>query len=245
MTRFARNSACLAVAGVLVLSACAPEGTAEEESGAETAESSPETEVAPELAEGDQSSETATVPSEGTDSEEDDGDAEGLESDDSIEEVRLDFIEELELGEPDSTLTYPTPGAPGGEITLDVYPVEVQDKVMRLALVFYPEYDGETLDYYELHNLETSGQDWRNQELAPQLIDRQHYVKYEVIRPHRSPGLEGHVQWAREVEGAEMTSGEPFVWWGFLPAPEDEIDVIDVELPQLDLPPFEDVEVIR
>ena len=235
-----RNSVGIGLLGALVLSACVPDVSTEDpdtSAGETSTESSEPSEDHEPTADESEPADAAT--DEAAQAAQDGADEA------SVEELRLDFIEALELGEPDSTLTYPAHGVSGGEVTLDVYPVEVQDRVMRLALVFYPEYDGEDVDFHELHNLETSGQDWVNQELRPELIDREHFKKYEVIRPHRSQDPDGHVQWGREVLEAQMPSTEPFVWWGFLPAPEDEIDVIDLELPQLDLPTFSDVEVIR
>lgn len=233
------SSTGIGLIGLLLLSACAPDAPADNETEEEAPEASED--AGPEPEETDESE-----PEEDEESEEPGAEDESGEDEESVEEMRLDFIEELGLGEPDSTLTYPAAGVSGGEVTLDVYPVEVQDQVMRLALVFYPEYEGDTLDYHELHDLPTSGQDWPNLELRPELIDRENFTKYEVIRPHRRPDSGGqHIQWGRELEEVDFPSGEPFVWWAFLPAPEDEIDVVDVELPQLDLPPSRDIEVIQ
>lgn len=246
MAGLGRNVVGVGLLGVLVLGACAPDAVVDDDSDASADETSAEGSE-----ENSEDSELTDESEPGDAAADEDADDEGADEDEAgdeeaeTEELRLDFIEELGLGEPDSTLDYPAQGVSGGEVTLDVYPVEVQDQVMRLALVFYPDYDGEPLDFHEVHDLDTSGDDWPNQELSPELIDREYFKKYEVIRPHRSLDPDGHVQWGREVLEAQMPSGEPFIWWGFLPAPEDEIDVIDLELPQLDVPTFSDVEVAQ
>lgn len=129
------------------------------------------------------------------------------------------------------TITYPMQGY-DGEITMGLLPPEVQGDSMQVSVVFEPQFENEdeSVEFRELHGEIGSV-------LAPVVNDRENMKAYHVPRVSTNPHVQGGgwfagrfapETWASAIGSVEMRSGEQYVHWAHFPAPEDDIDTVDV-----------------
>lgn len=129
------------------------------------------------------------------------------------------------------TITYPVEGY-DGEITMGLLPLAVQGESMQVTVVFEPQFDNEddSVEFSDLHG-ETSPV------LAPVVNDRENMKAYNVPRETTNPHVQGggwipgqfaSGTWASAIGDVEVSSGGQYVHWANFPAPEDDIDTVDV-----------------
>ena len=145
------------------------------------------------------------------------------------------------------TITYPMQGH-DGEITMGIFTPEVQGEAMLVSIVFEPEFadeDTEDVRFRDLHG------DSANTVLMPVVSDRENFKAYHVPRETENQfvqgggwtgGSFGTGTWASPIGDVEVRSGEQYLHWAYFPAPEDDIDTVDVAvIPGMQ--EFRDVEI--
>src|SRR5690625_872619 len=146
------------------------------------------------------------------------------------------------------TITYPMQGH-DGEITMGILPPEVQGEAMLVSIIFEPEFaddeDTEGVRFRDLHG------DSANTVLMPVVSDRENFKAYHVPRETTNQfvqgggwtgGSFGTGTWASPIGDVEVRSGEQYLHWAYFPAPEDDIDTVDVAvIPGMQ--EFRDVEI--
>ena len=197
----------LAMLGLFLLTAC---GTG----GDEGSEGSPTADQA----------EPGDVASEGSTAEDAEAD-EGTADTGSPQDATASMDDAVE------TITYPMQEHEG-EITMGLLTPEVEGDSMLVSVVFQPDFadDGEAVQFSTLHGA-VGGV------LAPAVSDRQNMKAYHVPREVTHESVQGggwlsgaHAggAWASAIGDVEVRSGEQYLHWAYFPAPEDDIDTVDV-----------------
>lgn len=231
----------ISLAGLLALTGCAGlGGDAEQEpaADAETAENSADTDGAADAPD-DASEEDGGTEDDGTE-----GGEEGEEREPAGDDATLTMDDAVE------TITYSIQGdAAEGEITMGLQSLELVDDAMLLTLTFMPEYE----DSDAVHLFQDLHGDQGNSVLAPVVNDRANLKAYHVPRQTQNPHVQGggwiggsfgRGTWASPVGDVEAQSGELITHWAYFPAPEDDIDTVDVAVVP-GVQEFQDVEIQR
>lgn len=136
--------------------------------------------------------------------------------------------------DPDDVLAEQTFTLPGtdDEVDVGVISLQVDDETMTLQLSYTPEFSSassnDTISVWDMRGAGDGGG-------KPTFIDRENLKEYSLIE-------DGPDKWQADEVHTETTNGEPVVWWGVYPAPEDEVDTFDLRiLPNV--PEFTDVPV--
>lgn len=140
----------------------------------------------------------------------------------------------LQLDDAQQTISYPMQGH-DGEITMGIFAPEVQGETMLVSVVFEPvfadENDEEGVKFKELHN------DSPGAVLMPVVSDRENFKAYHVPRETTNQfaqgggwagGMFADGTWASAIGDVEVRSGEQYLHWAYFPAPEDDIDTVDI-----------------
>ncbi|GAA1810747.1 hypothetical protein [Nesterenkonia flava] len=225
------SAAALGLVSLLALTACAPGD--EENGSAEGSRASSTTEEGSEerTAEGSAANEAT--------------DAEHEESDDESAPASSPQDQTIDAQDAQQTITYPMTGEVDGEITMGLHSLEVQGETMLLTVSFVPEYDdGDEIAVFtrDMHTVQFENV---TAYLLPQVIDRQHMKSYYV------PGEDGFHRtgwasdtfhhWASTVDHP-VPSGETLIMWAHFPAPEDDVETVDVSVVP-GVQEFRDVEI--
>lgn len=227
----------LALSGMLALSACAPDESAEFDDTETEATSETEETETPETAEeennDDDSQGTPASESEGEDAESGNQESDEDETSTEDEEARSSAGSAQDvLDQAQETITYSLPEV-DGEMTMGIQELTASEEGMLLTVTFVPEYDDsdELMTLYQLHGrnetLETV--------LLPGVNDRENFKQYFVPMNHSPQRAQGWVSagndaWATQLGGVGLASGEPFTLWAYFATPEDEVDTVDVSV---------------
>lgn len=171
-------------------------------------------------------------------------------SEDSPDEPR-EPAEDVTLTMDDAvqTITYPIQGSfAEGEVTMGLHSLEVVDDAMLLTVSFVPEYEdpSEVHLFQNLHSLGSTT-------LLPVVNDRENLKAYHVPRQTTNQFAQGGGwlggsfatgAWASPVGDIEAQHGELITHWAYFPAPEDDIDTVDVAVVP-GVQEFQDVEIQR
>lgn len=117
-------------------------------------------------------------------------------------------------------------------MTVGLHHLRVEGRTMELLLTYTPEFDQhEQYTLWELHA--------RNHALvAPSLYDRENLKRYSILR---DGGWSSGGMWATRQADVELASGETQAYWANFAVPEDDIETINVGIPNV--PEFKDVEI--
>lgn len=127
------------------------------------------------------------------------------------------------------TITYPMTSGRDGEITMGIQSPVVNEQGMLLTVTFIPDYDdsdGTWRFHDDMHN-------GRNIDvhLLPLISDRANFKSYYVPNTDGDK-LDGWLSYNREpwvsTVDTSPASGEVVSLWAYFPAPEDDIDVVDI-----------------
>lgn len=158
-------------------------------------------------------------------------DTDPAESDGAQAEGPTDVTRDLD--DAVQTITYPMQGHEG-DITMGIFAPEVQGETMLVSVVFEPEFADEQPEgvrFQDLHG-ETG-----NTVLAPVVSDRENFKAYHVPREATYGFVQGggwigssfaNGTWASPIGDVEVRSGEQYLHWAYFPAPEDDIDTVDI-----------------
>lgn len=140
----------------------------------------------------------------------------------------------LTLDDAVQTITYPMQGY-DGEITMGVITPEVQGETMLVSIIFEPEFadeeNNEAVRFGNLHGESSKSV------LMPVVSDRQNFKAYHVPRETTNVHVQGGGwnggsfatgTWASPIGNVDVRSGEQYVHWAYFPAPEDDIDTVDI-----------------
>lgn len=139
----------------------------------------------------------------------------------------------LQLDDAEQTISYPMQGY-DGEITMGIFTPKVQGETMIVSVVFEPVFADEDEDgvkFKELHH------DTPNAVLMPVVSDRENFKAYHVPRETTNQHAQGggwaggmfaDGTWASAIGDVEVRSGEQYQHWAYFPAPEDDIDTVDI-----------------
>lgn len=222
------SAATLGIVALLGLNACAlTEG--DEEQVDQTSSVDPEAETASQEGSGDEDA------AGGEDRDEEDAPAAG-----SGEDTTPDPDEALQ------TVTYAMTGPTEGEITMALQGLEVGEEGMLITVTFIPEYEqGDEPAHFveDMHNPDNAN---IVNYLLPVVSDRDNLKAYYVPldNPARAGGGWGTGSdnaWATNVNH-HVHSGEALTMWAYVPAPQDDIDTVDVSMVP-GAPEFRDVEI--
>lgn len=137
-----------------------------------------------------------------------------------------------DLGDAEQTVTVPTFEPGMGEVTVDVYPLEVEEDVMRLRLAFTPDLDSESSIRTD-QMFDTVGP---GNLMLPTLNDRQNLKEYSIL------GASGMTNSGWSTGGQEVGDGDTAYYWAYYSAPEDDIDSINIAVTK-GMPEFDDVSI--
>ncbi|MCT1605881.1 hypothetical protein M3B43_00820 [Nesterenkonia massiliensis] len=221
--RAARRTTTLAAlaAGLVFMTACAPEGEAEfaEASGpageSEPASAEPAEETAAESGETHEPEPTA----EETDPAAEDDSADSADA----AAMPLDPQDAIE------TISYEVPGDSNTTVEVGLHSLRVEGEVMLLELTFTGEFYGQdTSNIYQMFG---------GHAVYPELNDRENLKQYTVIGS-------GSSRWSTPAtnSGFHYESGQTAPYWAYYAAPVDDIETITVSV----IPgaiEFEDVEI--
>ena len=156
------------------------------------------------------------------------------EAEDSSDDQQQDAPDATrDLADAVETISYPMQGY-DGEITMGIFPPEVQGETMLVSVVFQPEFSDDSADdvrFADLHG--TSGLSV----LMPVVSDRQNFTVYHVPRMSTSDfaqgsgwtgGSVGDGTWASAIGDVKVQSGAQYLHWAYFPAPVDDIDTVDI-----------------
>lgn len=226
-TRSLRASAGLVAIAALALTACASDESAEFEDGQAEAAGQTEQTAETQATEEDAAAaadEQAEVTDETADSEE--GSAETAEASETDEAAAPD------LREAEQTVTVPTFEPGMGEVTVEVYPLEVEEDVMRLSLAFTPDLDsGDSIRTDQMFDTVGPGR-----LMLPTLNDRQNLKEYSIL------GASGMSDSGWSTGSQEIGDGDTASYWAYYSAPEDDIDSISVAV-AAGMPEFDEVSI--
>lgn len=226
-TRFWRTAPGIAALAALALTACAPEDDSAEFEDAEPASAGEQTAEAAEAQE-----EAAEEDSADGDAQDDQADAGNEDDEASVDEQNSDAYE-VDLGEPVETMTVPMV-EDQGEVAIGLHSLVHEGEAMVLTVSFTPDLESEEdIRLSEMFNLRPGHEN----SLRPYLNDRENLKRYSVLgHGHGDRG------WQSSGFDSIFVDGEPGYYWAHFPAPEDDIDAVNVSvLP--DVPDFEDVEI--
>lgn len=131
------------------------------------------------------------------------------------------------------TITYPMQGHEG-EITMGIFAPEVQGEAMLVSILFEPKFEDEEsegVQFNELHD------EFGKNVLMPVVSDRENFKAYHVPRETTNEfaqgggwtgGSFGAGAWASMIGDVEVRSGEQYLHWAYFPAPEDDIETVDI-----------------
>lgn len=224
MNNLRRTTAGLAVLAALALTACSAEDDAAEFDDAET--SGPTAQGAAEpTGQGDNQADDGTQQSPDAQSSQDQqtgtssgGSRSSVDPNDAVE-----------------TVTYDIPhGEIDGTITVGLHHLQVNGNTMELLLTYTPEFEvHESYTLWELHS--------RNHSLVPpSLFDRENLKRYDLLRSGRYGWDDGSV-WASSQDDIDLSSGQSQAYWANFAVPEDDIDTINVGIPNA--PEFQNIEI--
>lgn len=232
-TRFWRTAPGVAALAALALTACAPD---EDPAEFEDAEAASQTE---EQTEDQSDGEADTEPGEG------EAEAEGSQADSGAEpdaestedpndETTADNDGPVNPDDAVETITYALPsGRIDGTMTVGLHHLRTNGETMELLLTYTPEFDEhEQYSLWELH-----GKD--HAQVPPSLYDRENLKRYSLLRV--GGGWNVQNVWATDQATVSLASGDTQAYWANFPAPEDDIDTLNVGIPNA--PEFEDVEI--
>ncbi|MGO1184418.1 MAG: hypothetical protein ACTHZ5_03140 [Micrococcaceae bacterium] len=134
------------------------------------------------------------------------------------------------------TVTYPIDSRDvEGTMTVGLHHLKVRENSMELLLTYTPEFEASgEYNLWELHS--------RNHSMvAPALYDRENLKRYDILRNSAlwdSPGV-----WGSPNAQVDLASGETQAYWANFAPPQDDIDTINVALPNA--PEFEDVQIAQ
>lgn len=230
----------VAAAAALALTACAPE---EESAEFDDAQPAGQTEEAVETAAdendgaADSDGDDSAAQESGDDSETTAADDSGQDGADetatgSGETAQSDADVTPDSEEVEYTVTMPTYEPGMGEVTVGVYPLEVEEDVMRLRLAVTPDLDGESSIRTD-QMFDTVGP---GRLMLPTLNDRVNLKEYSIL------GASGMTDDGWSTGSQEIGDAETGYYWAYYAAPEDDIDSISVAVAQ-GMPEFDDVPI--
>lgn len=161
----------------------------------------------------------------------DDSAPDAAESDSAADQEPTDVTRQM--NDALQTITYPMQGHEG-EITMGIFAPEVQGETMLVSMLFEPEFDDEETEGVQFRKLH--GEPAKNV-LMPVVSDRENFKAYHVPRETTNEfvqgggwtgGSFGAGTWASTIGDVEVRSGEQYVHWAYFPAPEDDIDTVDI-----------------
>lgn len=132
------------------------------------------------------------------------------------------------------TITYALPtDSINGTMTVGLHHLRTNGETMELLLTYTPEFDEhEQYSLWDLHGKDHS-------QVPPSLYDRENLKSYSLLRADSSWNVQS--VWATEQTTVDLASGDSQPYWANFPAPEDDIDTLNVGIPNA--PEFEDVEI--
>ena len=115
---------------------------------------------------------------------------------------------------------------------MEVYPLEVEEDVMRLSLAFTPDLDsGDSIRTDQMFDTVGPGR-----LMLPTLNDRQNLKEYSIL------GASGMSDSGWSTGSNDIGDGDTASYWAYYSAPEDDIDSISVAV-AAGMPEFDEVSI--